>query len=102
MRESSDLLATVAFGLGINKILLEELFTSLPFQRHKNIYLQEIGRAGRDMPSRKSHRSGVLGEEVLVRHSLCTFRPSMSKIRNLLSLLPPALRITRLVAQGAS
>jgi len=78
--------ATVAFGLGINKGDIAGVI-HLYLSASPEHYLQEIGRAGRDgRPARAI--ALVLSEEVLVRHSLAhSDLISKSQIRKLLSLL---------------
>lgn len=60
--------ATIAFGLGVNKIDVEGVI-HLYLSNSPEHYLQEIGRAGRDGRQAKAIAL-VLYDEVLVRHSL--------------------------------
>ena len=83
--------ATVAFGLGINKADIEgviHLYLSSSLEH----YLQEIGRAGRD--GRQAIAvSLVLKDEVLVRHSLAhSDMIAMSQVQNLVSLISSKIK----------
>jgi len=78
--------ATVAFGLGINKSNVAGVI-HMYLSASPEHYLQEIGRAGRDGRPAKAVAL-ILHDEVLVRHSLAhSDLISRSQLRGLLSFL---------------
>ena len=92
--------ATVAFGLGINKsdiVGVVHMYLSASPEH----YLQEIGRAGRD--GRQAHAIAlVLADEVLVRHSLAhSDLISRSQVQSFLCALSSAIGEASAMLQGA-
>ena len=94
-------MATVAFGLGINKSDIAGV-VHMYLSASPEHYLQEIGRAGRDGRPAQGIAL-VLSDEVLVRHSLAhSDLISRSQVRSFLGALSSAIEDSIAMLRGSA